>query len=491
MTDLSRRDALRSGVIGLGTAAVVGTACGSSVSLGPDSFHFDHVVGTSLDGWVRGDATAVGAAVVAEIDRLSRVFSPYDPDSELSRLNDAGIVPRSPEFFQVRDLFERWTALTDGALSPRLGTLQRTWDRAARDNRCPDEAEIREAMLASSSHGTLNFNSLAKGFILRRAAEVARALAPSGGMIDLGGDLCTWGPTPLAVGIANPFAPFENGRPLTAVRVRNGAIATSGGYLRGYRIAGRQFSHLLDPRTGRPADAIAQATVLAPDATTANALATALCVLDPADGLHLVESLDDVECLIVPAGGPALRSSGFASRELPLETETAAAVTIDDPWPSDFQVTIKLEIPKAEGGGRYRRPYVAVWVENADEKIVRTVTVWGKQPRWLAELTGWWKLAKGDAEFVKAVTKATRAPGQYVLVWDGKDDKGKPLPRGTYTLKVEVHREHGKHLYQTGKLVCEAEATTVTLKKNVESEAVVVAYGKKADDKKPPQPPKP
>ena len=137
-------------------------------------------------------------------------------------------------------------------------------------------------------------------------------------MINLGGDLTTWGSQPLAVGITNPFGPFENARPLTAVRVKNGAIATSGGYLRGYWIDGRLYSHIIDPRTGRPADATAQATVLAPDSTTANALATALCVLDPREGRELIESMGDVECLIVPVAGDLVRSSGFAACELTL-----------------------------------------------------------------------------------------------------------------------------------------------------------------------------
>ena len=168
-----------------------------------------------------------------------------------------------------------------------------------------------------------------------------------------------------------------------------------------------------------------------------------------------------------------------------LASEPISLNTLTDPWPSDFQVTVSLELPKIAGGGRYRKPYVAIWIENTDEKIVRTVTVWGNKPRWLPELTGWWKLAKGDQDFVKTITKATRNPGKYDVVWDGKDDKGNPLPRGTYTIKVEVHREHGKHLYQSGKIVCEGEIATDTFEKNAESEAVVVAYGKKAEEKKP------
>ena len=152
-------------------------------------------------------------------------------------------------------------------------------------------------------------------------------------------------------------------------------------------------------------------------------------------------------------------------------------------WPAEYQVTVSLELPKMMGGSRYRRPYVAVWVENADGKPVRSISVWGNQIRWVPELSGWWKFARDDREMVNAVCKATRAPGKYEVVWDGKDDKGNGAPQGTYTIKVEVHREHGKHVTQTGKIVCGAEAAKVTLAKNAETEDTIVEYAKKKDKK--------
>src|SRR5262249_3516554 len=131
------------------------------------------------------------------------------------------------------------------------------------------------------------------------------------------------------------------------------------------------------------------------------------------------------------------------------------------------------------GGMKYRKPYVAIWFENADAKAVRTIAVWGNNPKYTKDLTQWWKFAKDDAALVKAVTRATRNPRKYTLAWDGKDDAGKPLPQGTYTVFVEVHREHGKHLTQTGKIACAAEPAMLTLEKNAETDATVVEYAKK------------
>jgi hypothetical protein len=94
-------------------------------------------------------------------------------------------------------------------------------------------------------------------------------------------------------------------------------------------------------------------------------------------------------------------------------------------------------------------------------------------------LNDWWKFARGTPTVVKAVTRATRGPGKYALVWDGKDDVGKAVPQGSYTVKVEVHREHGKHLRQSGKIECGADAATLKLAKNDETGETVVTYGAK------------
>ncbi|AWR85287.1 DUF2271 domain-containing protein [Meiothermus taiwanensis] len=97
------------------------------------------------------------------------------------------------------------------------------------------------------------------------------------------------------------------------------------------------------------------------------------------------------------------------------------------------------------GGFRYRRPYVAVWIENAQGLPVRTLAVWFEQsrkgPRWLNELRRWYH----NNELNETVSGPTRMPGRYTLSWDGKDDKGNPMPQGDYYVCVELAREHGPY----------------------------------------------
>jgi hypothetical protein len=230
--------------------------------------------------------------------------------------------------------------------------------------------------------------------------------------------------------------------------------------------------------------------VVADDNVTANALATTLCVLSPEDGLRLATSIPGVECLVVAPNGKQFSSPGWKAMEVAaLRLEGAQATTAKEPqeakngkadaWPEGFGVSLTITLPSITTGKKYRKPYVAVMVENADGKSVRTLSVWGTSTKYLKDLTYWWKNARDDSDLIRAVTRATRSPGKYTLAWDGKDDKGKPLPQGTYTIQIEVSREHGSHVRQTGKIECGVQPATLTLEKNAETEATLVEYAKK------------
>ncbi len=278
--------------------------------------------------------------------------------------------------------------------------------------------------------------------------------------------------------MADPRRPEHNAPPLTRVRLRDAAVATSAAYERYYTIQGQRYSHIFDPRTGRPAAGVASSTVIARDSTIANALATTLCVLSPAEGVRLVEATPGAACLVIGADGKGYRSAGFAAYEVAEQEEKDKDRAQAGKWPAANQVAITFTLIPAKQ--RPKRPYVAVWIEDAQGKPVRTLEVWGRQPRWQPQLYQWWKLHGKDTKFVNAVTRATRPAGKYTVVWDGLDDRKMPVEPATYKVQVEVHREHGKYVRQTGSLKCGGpDPVSITLAKTAETAETQVRYGPK------------
>jgi thiamine biosynthesis lipoprotein ApbE len=479
----TRREWLATSALGLGTVASAHTT-----SQAESSFHYDHILGTSLDVWLIAEkaenAERAESAMLAEIERLRKVFSLYDSESELSRWNRTeGWFTISQDMAAVLRQYEVVKRITDGACSPSVGACVEFWQQAERTGVLPSAEELAESVRENSAwiqsgrrvyregRHPLNLNSVAKGYIIQRAMEAVRDFIPSG-LINLGGDMTAWGDHTWNIGIQNPENPAENAPPLATFPLKNASVATSGGYQRFYTVAGQRYSHLIDPRTGQPAGGVLSATVIAPESMWANPLATALCVMTPEE----LQNKPGIEWTIVTSSGEVLRSPKMpwipVPKLLPIQAKPAA-------WPAEYEVRIAVELPKVDNTPRYRRPYVSVWIEDAAGKHLRTLSVWGNAPRYLATLNDWWVFGKNDNDLVKAVTRATRAPGKYDLVWDGKDQKGTALGQGTYVVKVEVHREHGKHLRQSGKIECLAKDASVKLPKNDETGETVVEFGKK------------
>lgn len=107
------------------------------------------------------------------------------------------------------------------------------------------------------------------------------------------------------------------------------------------------------------------------------------------------------------------------------------------------QSQIQIQIPQIETS-QYHRPYVAVWIEDDQQRAVKLVAVWRQKPDWLKDLRRFWrKIGRSDSALVDAMSGATQKPGDYNLQWDGKNDQGEHLAPGSYTLFVEAAREQG------------------------------------------------
>lgn len=415
-------------------ASLAGLARGAASGL--ETFRKENVLGTSLELQVAGPgAEEAFAACLAEVERLRAILSTYDESSAVSRWQQGGGAdPAPPVVAHLLTHYAKWEQRTGGAIRSTL-------------------------------NGRLDINALGKSYIVERAISAAAKAAPStyALLLNIGGDIAVrngnWD-----VDVCDPARWHDNALALTTLRLNEGAVATSGGYQRG-------ADHLRDPRTGQTAAGAASATVIARDAVTANALSTALCVLDANQGRQLIETNPGAECLVTPLDGDHWRSSGFSKYERPLPIVKTAA----SGWPKGQQLTITLTL-KAIEGYRVRRPYVAVWAEDASGKVVRNITVWTEKRRWLPDLFEWWKKS-GSTGGGASVTRATRPPGRYQLLWDGLNDAGQPVGEGAYRIVVESNREHGSYAKESGVIQCGASPAKVMLKENGEFEAVELSYG--------------
>lgn len=425
---------------------------------------YENILGTSLDLKIYAPNAAAAAktefAILDEIDRQAKILSSWDRNSEFSHWFSTSNTPVavSPELFQVLSLFDRWRTSTGGALDASAEAVIQLWKTAASQHRIPTQSEVAATVAAvHRSHWSLDganqtathltatplaLNSFTKSFIMDRAvnAGFAAGFGESGAsaiVLNIGGDIVVRGAHTERIEIADPRSDAENGSRLATLNIRDRAIATSGNYRRGVDIDGRHFSHIVDPRTGQPADEIISSTVVAKDPSTAGALATAFSVMTLAESRRLAESLGNVDYLLISQNGARTQSPGWHN------LIAAAYVPEPTPAPADEQsmeliVNIELAVINSP---RVHRPYVAVWIEDEEKAPIRTVSLWSEKPRYLNDLKAWYA-AQADRA---SIASATRSPGKYSVKWDGKDNNGKPVKPGKYTVCIEAAREHGTY----------------------------------------------
>ncbi len=286
------------------------------------------VMATSLEVSVyrHQDETAQAAAdleaAYAEIADIDRLMSLYRPDSELSALNaHAGQGPfqLSPRMFEILKASKHYAQISSGAFDTTAQPLVKLWgfykvDQAA----IPSARSVEDALRvvgfnklsldvgnnsASLEAGTqIDLGAIAKGYAVDRALNVLRARGVAAALVNLGGNIGVHGQPPghrpWKVGIQHP----REARLIGEIKFWSGAVATSGDYDRYIEVQGKRYSHLIDPRSGWPADGIYALTVIAPNATAADALSTAAFVMGPQAGLDLLASCNGTAGLaIVPA----------------------------------------------------------------------------------------------------------------------------------------------------------------------------------------------
>lgn len=480
-------------------------------------FQHEHVLGTSLELIVaapnQSAADKIERRVLHEIDRQAAIFSRYDAQSELMQWQAGQIASAdlSAELVTVLKRAEHWRSVTDGAFDIRCGALTTLWENSARQGMVPSD-QARQSMLSqlvrppyqlSNSSQVdrldtmaISLDGIAKGYILDAVCEMVQREFSSvrDFTINIGGDLRKLGDAPLEISVVDPRHTAESARPLEKfVATQPIAMATSGDYRRYLEIAGRRYSHIFDPRSGLPVGEVTSASVVAENAADADALATALCVLGPVEGLAVIENLTATECCLVMQDGRVVHSSGW-----PLHSQTAAPqmlVMLQEEKKQESGLWVDFSLVRPQGGRGYRRPYVAVWLEDTDGFPVKTAVLWMQTeqpgPRWHRDLTRWYRNDRlrqvvEETELIGTISGATRGPGNYDAYFDGTDNAGKPLKPGTYTLCLEVAREHGSYQLIREKIEWgEKPIAKKDLKENAEMDKISYRYvpAKKAEGK--------
>jgi thiamine biosynthesis lipoprotein len=294
---------------------------------------------------VAPDERTAAAAVEAGYARLAdvnRLMSDYLAESEIGRVNAAPAgtpVPVAPETLLCVQHARAFGAASGGAFDITCRPLVALWKQAGRQQRLPTPEELAatralvgcDRIVVDAAASTLalpqpgmqlDLGGIAKGYALDLAAAAMRAAGAESVLVDVGGDVVALGTTPEGkpwrVGVRHPF---QDGL-IAELLLRDGAVATSGVQQRFYEIGGHRYSHIIDPRTGWPAEQASSVTVIAADGITADAWATAFCVLTVAEGQQLIAAgrAPGVEVLWLTGTAAApvqTQTAGFAPYRAP------------------------------------------------------------------------------------------------------------------------------------------------------------------------------
>jgi len=263
-------------------------------------------------------------AAFARVAALDEIMSDYQADSELMRLCDAPPgqpVRVSADLFDVFEQAQRFSALSNGAFDVTVGPFVRLWRFARKKKVLPSPAEIAAAATSVGykkvrldrrkqtvtllvPNMRLDLGGIAKGYAAEQALAVLKGRGLPRALVAASGDIAVGNPPPgqrgWKVAIAGMDTLADN-NPGT-VLLHNAGISTSGDTEQHVEIGGTRYSHIVDPVTGLGLTHQIQVTIIAPNATTTDALATGVSVMGPKRGLALVDSLPGTAALILTRG---------------------------------------------------------------------------------------------------------------------------------------------------------------------------------------------
>jgi len=288
--------------------------------------------------------TEASLAALDQVEATEEQLSYFRATSEVSRVNLLAAdepVEVSSSLFSLLQQAAKLYEETKGAYDITSTPLWEAWGFARRAGEIPSDAQLAEARTCVGGHlmeldpsrqtvrfcrpgVKINLGSIGKGYALDICGERLQALGVNdylihGGQSSVLAHGCSVS-TPLnawEVGIRHPRQP---GRRLGIVRLSNRALGTSSSQFQGFRYRGRRYGHILDPRTGQPAESVYSTTVVAPTAAMADALSTAFYVMGLEKSLEYCQTHQEIGlCMTCPGqhgGDMAVHTIGFGENEL-------------------------------------------------------------------------------------------------------------------------------------------------------------------------------
>jgi FAD:protein FMN transferase len=308
--------------------AALAVACAGSAAVAPRSVAYSaRTMGTMADVIiVTADSTAAApAAAVAHraFARVDSLMSNWTRTSEVARLNrDAAAGPTRvhPEVARVLARAVRIGRDTGGAMDITVEPLVRAWGFLGGTPRVPSDAEVKTAfahvglarIAFDSSAATLRFidpavrvdlGGIAKGYAVDVAADSLRARGVRNACVNVSGNMQLLGAPPGAprwrIGVRDPH---DRMRYFARLALTEQGIATSANYEQFVAVDGRRYGHIMDPRTGRPADGLLAVTVVAATALEADGWDTGLFVLGASEAKRLARARSDFSVILVEPG---------------------------------------------------------------------------------------------------------------------------------------------------------------------------------------------
>jgi thiamine biosynthesis lipoprotein len=274
---------------------------------------------------------------VAEVKRIENLISDWIPTTQISQVNkNAGIKPVKvdTEVFDLVGRAIKVSQITSGAFDISYASMDKIWKFDGSMKTMPTEEAIKKSVskigykniILDSKEQTiflknegmkLGLGGIGQGFIADKIKALLQSKGCVSGIVNVSGDINTWGKQsdgkPWTVAIVNPM---NKNKVFATFPLEDSAVETSGSYEKFVTFNGVRYSHIIDPRTGYPAQGVVSVSVFAKQTEIADALATGIFVLGIEVGIDLVNQLKGIECIMVDDKGKIHSSKGIDIKKI-------------------------------------------------------------------------------------------------------------------------------------------------------------------------------